>query len=131
MRAEQTIREEATGVEPSCVTRGWGCAGHVAGCSAGRSTAGTWTRPKWFRRRERWLEQYRDAHGGQEPVCVVCGALWTLRGGDLHHRTYARLGAETWQDLVPMCRDHHAALHAGDRARIRPGERFRGSRRPS
>lgn len=67
--------------------------------------------PEWFRRRERWLEQYRCAHGGQEPVCVVCGAPWTLRGGDLHHRTYTRLGAETWQDLVPMCRDHHAALH--------------------
>jgi 5-methylcytosine-specific restriction endonuclease McrA len=68
--------------------------------------------PEWFRRRERWLEQYRGAHGGQEPVCVVCGAPWMLRGGDLHHRTYTRLGAETWQDLVPMCRDHHAALHA-------------------
>jgi len=38
--------------------------------------------PEWFRRRERWLEQYRDAHGGQEPVCVVCDAPWTLRGGD-------------------------------------------------
>jgi hypothetical protein len=55
--------------------------------------------------------QYRGAHGGQEPVCIVCDAPWTLRD-QLHHRTYARLGAETWQDLVPMCRDHHAALHA-------------------
>jgi hypothetical protein len=68
--------------------------------------------PEWFRRRERWVEQYRAAHAGQEPACVVCNAPWTLRNGDLHHRTYARLEAEAWQDLIPMCRDHHATLHA-------------------
>ena len=66
----------------------------------------------WFRRRDRWLQEFAAANDGQEPVCVVCGVKWTLRHGDLHHRTYARLGAETWHDLVPMCRDHHDALHA-------------------
>jgi hypothetical protein len=65
----------------------------------------------WFLRRERWLEGYRAAHGGQAPVCVVCGRAWTLRGGDLHHRSYARLGAESAADLVPICREDHDALH--------------------
>ena len=68
--------------------------------------------PEWFRRRESWLEQYKTAHGGQDPACAVCGAAWTLRGGDLHHRTYSRLGAEAWQDLVAMCRKCHGELHA-------------------
>ncbi|MGO9954659.1 MAG: hypothetical protein ACLP50_01525 [Solirubrobacteraceae bacterium] len=68
--------------------------------------------PEWFRRRELWVEQYRLAHGGQEPVCAVCGAAWTLRDGQLHHRSYARLGAEAWQDLLPVCCDDHAALDA-------------------
>ncbi len=68
--------------------------------------------PEWFRRRELWVEHYRLAHGGQEPVCAVCGEPWTLRGGQLHHRSYARLGAEGWQDLIPMCCDDHATLDA-------------------
>lgn len=67
--------------------------------------------PEWFARRERWVLEFRAAHDGQEPVCCVCGAKWTLRQGDLHHRSYARLGAEAWQDLIPMCREHHEALH--------------------
>jgi 5-methylcytosine-specific restriction endonuclease McrA len=66
----------------------------------------------WFRRRERWLAEFQVANDGQDPRCVVCGAAWTLRHGQLHHRTYARLGAEAWQDLIPMCREHHDALHA-------------------
>ena len=66
----------------------------------------------WFRRRERWVREFTAANDGQEPVCIVCGCKWTLRHGDLHHRTYARLGGEAWQDLIPMCREHHDALHA-------------------
>ena len=81
--------------------------------------------PAWFRRRERWLQEFAArATAAKSRVCVVCGAKWTLRHGDLHHRTYARLGAETWQDLVPMCRDHHDALTRRDGAAIPPGERL-------
>ncbi len=68
--------------------------------------------PAWFRRRERWLAEFQAANDGRDPRCVVCGAAWTLRHGQLHHRTYARLGAEAWQDLIPTCREHHDALHA-------------------
>lgn len=65
--------------------------------------------PAWFRRREAWLEAWTTAHG--EPTCRVCGAPWTLRSGDLHHRTYARLGEERWTDLIPLCRTCHTELH--------------------
>jgi 5-methylcytosine-specific restriction endonuclease McrA len=67
--------------------------------------------PQWFRRRERWLQEYR-AREGADPVCVVCGCEWTLRSGDLHHRSYRRLGLEDWRDLMPLCRTHHHAMHA-------------------
>jgi len=43
-------------------------------------------------------------------VCAACGTPWTLRD-DLHHATYERLGAEAHDDLVPMCRACHEALH--------------------
>ena len=45
----------------------------------------------------------RRRNGGKDPVCAVCGGPWTLRHGQLHHRSYARLGAEAWQDLIPIC----------------------------
>jgi hypothetical protein len=64
----------------------------------------------WFRRREQW---YRDwvSQTGSEPSCAICGVRWTLMHGDLHHRTYAQLGSERHNDLVPLCRAHHTALH--------------------
>lgn len=68
--------------------------------------------PAWLGRRERWLEQWRAAFGGSGPVCLVCGAVWSLRGGDLHHRSYQRLEHETFTDLVPLCRACHQQVHA-------------------
>jgi hypothetical protein len=64
----------------------------------------------WFRRREAWHSQ-TIARTGLEPSCAVCGSAWTLSLGDLHHRTYDRLGAELDADLVPLCRADHDALH--------------------
>jgi predicted HNH restriction endonuclease len=66
--------------------------------------------PAWLARRERWREAWVAAHGA-EPTCVACGAPWTLRHGDLHHRSYARLGRERHDDLTPMCRACHVVLH--------------------
>lgn len=68
--------------------------------------------PAWYRRRERWLQEWRTAHHGAEPVCQVCGREWTLRHGDLHRRSYTRLGREHWRDLMPICRACHHTLHA-------------------
>lgn len=39
--------------------------------------------------------------------CIVCGE----KKYELHHRSYARLGAELPEDLVPLCRKHHKIVH--------------------
>lgn len=74
------------------------------------------TSPEWFARRERWLEQWKTRHRAQAarglgPACVIAGCEWSLEAGDLHHVTYQRLGAERYEDLVPMCRSHHSRFH--------------------
>ena len=66
--------------------------------------------PAWYRRRRRWLSEFRAA-AGEDPVCVVCGEAWQLSRDDLHHRSYRRLGREDFGDLVPMCRTCHSRLH--------------------
>jgi 5-methylcytosine-specific restriction endonuclease McrA len=66
--------------------------------------------PSWYRRRQRWRAEWL-ARTGAEPACLVCGTEWTARSGDLHHRCYERLGAEAFEDLVPLCRACHWALH--------------------
>jgi 5-methylcytosine-specific restriction endonuclease McrA len=66
--------------------------------------------PEWFELRERWAKNWKAMHG-MEPCCVICGAPWTLQRGDLHHRSYARLGHEESPDLVALCRSCHGALH--------------------
>lgn len=66
--------------------------------------------PEWWARREQWVEQWRATFGA-DPVCAVCDAPWELRRGDLHHRSYDRLGDERFEDLIPMCRDDHTRLH--------------------
>jgi hypothetical protein len=35
---------------------------------------------------------------------------------DLHHRTYWRVGTESLNDLVPLCREHHDEAHTVDQA---------------
>ena len=67
--------------------------------------------PAWYRRRELWLEAWAAAHD-QEPTCAVCEAPWTLDHGDLHHRSYRRLGHEGHRDLIPVCNHCHLLLHA-------------------
>jgi len=64
----------------------------------------------WFQRRECWYEQWLQ-QVGSKPVCLVCEQPWTLRSGDLHHRSYDRLGDEAFTDLLPLCRDCHTRLH--------------------
>ena len=70
-----------------------------------------WIRSKaWLRRRAWWLTEWRGRYGN-EPICVVCGRPWTLKSGDLHHRSYAHLGQERFEDLIPLDRGCHEALH--------------------
>ena len=79
---------------------------------ARRAAYGAWTASAgWQARREAWHATFvaRFAAG---PVCAVCGAEWSLGRGDLHHRSYDRLGHEADADLVPVCRACHTELHA-------------------
>jgi hypothetical protein len=69
-----------------------------------------WPDLSWGDRRVWWLENYRAAHDGVWPECVVCGASWELHSGRLHHRRYAKPGREAWEDLLPLCHRHHEAL---------------------
>ena len=64
----------------------------------------------WLEHRRAWAERQLEVHGA-EPACQVCGAPWSARHGDLHHRSYARLGHEADTDLVPLCRSCHGQLH--------------------
>ncbi len=58
--------------------------------------------PHWLAFRER----YRAS--GASMKCAVCG----VGRIQLHHHTYERLGAESLEDVTPLCRPHHEAVHA-------------------
>jgi 5-methylcytosine-specific restriction endonuclease McrA len=64
----------------------------------------------WWAWRKRWHAHW-IATSGTDPVCTVCGKAWTVTNGDLHHRSYARLGTERFNDVIPMCRRCHDRLH--------------------
>ncbi|QGH70584.1 hypothetical protein [Pseudactinotalea sp. HY158] len=64
--------------------------------------------PAWWGFRRRWATWARR---GGPITCRGCGQLWRLKTGDLHHATYARLGAESFTDLWPLCRGCHDLLH--------------------
>lgn len=40
-------------------------------------------------------------------TCKICESSRV----ELHHRSYKRLGHERLDDLIPLCRTHHQALH--------------------
>jgi hypothetical protein len=61
-----------------------------------------------YRKSEQWRETKRRYLTSDYPQrCLVCNSS----DFDLHHRSYARLGAEQLFDLVPLCRRHHDELH--------------------
>jgi 5-methylcytosine-specific restriction endonuclease McrA len=65
----------------------------------------------WKNKRRQWYAAWLTV-AGTPPTCVVCGRIWTLKAGHLHHITYIRIGAEEPDDLVPLCARHHRQLHA-------------------
>ena len=77
-----------------------------------RGEYATWMASRaWLARREAWRQTFLASYG-TEPCCAACGGPWTLRHGDLHHRSYDRLGAEHFADLIPLDRVCHDHLHA-------------------
>jgi len=61
--------------------------------------------PHWQKVRRRYFAS------GLPKGCWICGARPVV----LHHRTYVRLGREYLADLQPLCRRHHADVHAHER----------------
>lgn len=56
-----------------------------------------------------WRDR-RRRHLDANPGCYVCGAR---RGLHCHHRWYSeKMGQETDEQLVTLCRGHHEELHA-------------------
>lgn len=49
----------------------------------------------------------RFATESKNPRCLVCGIVRY----ELHHCTYKRIGGERIGDVIPLCRDHHEAVH--------------------
>lgn len=66
--------------------------------------------PQWKQVRRGWHEEWVRRYGCP-PTCVLCGSKWSLAGGDLHHRSYRRLGRECFEDLVPVDRTCHDRIH--------------------
>lgn len=64
----------------------------------------------WVEAKRRWRQ------AGLPRQCAVCGS----NAYQLHHITYERLGREKPGDLLPLCHDHHRAVHAAERDRA-PG----------
>jgi len=64
--------------------------------------------PAWWDRRRAWYLEELGRSGRVE--CAVCACEWTLVD-DLHHVTYERLGEESHEDLMALCREHHELLH--------------------
>lgn len=57
--------------------------------------------PAWAQRRKAYFWRHPRR-------CAACG---TGQHIDLHHHTYARLGHEHDNDLVPLCRRDHDLVH--------------------
>ncbi|MHB1614423.1 MAG: hypothetical protein ACYCXA_13720 [Actinomycetes bacterium] len=64
----------------------------------------------WLARRQSWRQAWITRYGA-EACCAAGGGPWSLRHGDLHHRSYDRLGAERFCDLIPLDRACHERLH--------------------
>ena len=55
----------------------------------------------WEERKRQYFERYAKA-------CKICGSTTYVQ---LNHIKYGNYGQERDRDLVPLCRDHHQALH--------------------
>ena len=68
--------------------------------------------PLWRQRRERWVAEQSQAHSESPLCCFLCDNEFDPSVDDMHHNTYDWFMEEAHQDLWPMHRDCHQALHA-------------------
>lgn len=67
--------------------------------------------PRWRARREQWEQEHLQAHPGTVVQCFLCGDDWKLTRDDMHHCSYDRFESELHEDLWPLHRGCHSALH--------------------
>lgn len=77
--------------------------------AAGKRYADWLASPEWHKRRRRWAKEEQRRRG--RIVCALCGARWSQSHGDLHHLSYNRMGRESHDDLMAMCRPCHELVH--------------------
>ena len=77
--------------------------------AAGKRYADWLASPEWRRRRRRWAMEEQRRCG--RIVCALCGDRWSQSHGDLHHLSYSRMGRESHDDLMAMCRPCHELVH--------------------
>lgn len=57
--------------------------------------------------------------------CYICHKPWmSLTSMQLHHRTYKNLGKEKYEDLVPICSEHHDMITTAWNNKIFLGKTF-------
>ena len=61
-----------------------------------------------YLRTEHWNTFRKKYYKENGRRCVACG---TREKVHLHHLRYNRLGAERHEDVMPLCHDHHFAIH--------------------
>lgn len=61
-----------------------------------------------YRQSDHWKEVSAAARARAKNKCQRCGSTKQI---EVHHRTYARLGAELPEDLEVLCRDCHRKVH--------------------
>ena len=55
-----------------------------------------------------WEKRRADYFAGHARKCFACGARDKIQ---LHHKTYARMGRELDEDLMPLCERCHSEVH--------------------
>lgn len=74
-----------------------------------------------YLRSPHWLAfRARYKSSGRRMTCIVCG----IKPIELHHHTYKRLGNERLDDVTPVCRLHHEAIHVWLRVNGKPSVAF-------
>lgn len=77
--------------------------------------------PQWRAYRAAWWAEYDRRNSTRACYCCDVPQHKLKRSLELHHRTYERLGAEQYTDLVPVCPTCHRWITRQWRARGRTG----------
>lgn len=86
----------------------------VAFRSSRRHTYLNYGHPEWYSaylKTDHWKDFKQRWRASQKRRCMICSNPHY----ELHHITYERIGQELLEDVVPLCRAHHARAHRRER----------------